>query len=303
MDNLAGKKIVFRTEGKVEIDDFEISPAAMGEVAVETLYSVVSPGTERASLSRAANSETEREGFPHFPGYSSVGRVVGLGPEVSDFHVGQLVAMNAPHTSHINVSVLSRDRVQFGAHSNIRLWPLPTGFGSEMCKDSAVFMLSVIALSGIRRARIEIGEPVLIIGLGPIGLCAAEYARLCGAFPVVGYDVCAARRARAIEFGFESILDKFDGESIRQANDAPAVVIDATGSPQATSLALSAVRTEGRVILLGSPRGTLHNFNFYEHIHRRSVTVIGAHQTVRPTLDSYPGHWTKRLMVNSYYVK
>jgi len=71
------------------------------------------------------------------------------------------------------------------------------------------------------------------------------------------------------------------------------VVIEATGSPEAVPTALKLTSNYGRVILLGSTRGE-STVNFYRDVHRKGVTVIGAHNSIRPKYESRHGWWTSR---------
>src|SRR5690606_35111546 len=55
------------------------------------------------------------------------------------------------------------------------------------------------------------------------------------------------------------------------------IVVDATGVPAALQDALRLVTDGGQVILVGSPRGIIQNFDSYWDLHGRSVSIIGAH--------------------------
>ncbi|MFN3420367.1 MAG: hypothetical protein ACK40X_01400 [Armatimonadota bacterium] len=72
------------------------------------------------------------------------------------------------------------------------------------------------------------------------------------------------------------------------------MVIEATGNPGAIPLAFKLARRMGRVILLGSMRGETKAVNFYSDVHRKGLVIIGAHESVRPQLDSSLGFWTAK---------
>jgi threonine dehydrogenase-like Zn-dependent dehydrogenase len=74
--------------------------------------------------------------------------------------------------------------------------------------------------------------------------------------------------------------------------NGPAVVIEATGSPEAVNDALALARAHGRVVLLASSRGVTET-NFYQDIHRKGLTVLGAHANAVPRHESSPGFWTR----------
>ena len=54
---------------------------------------------------------------------------------------------------------------------------------------------------GARKANLELGESVAVIGLRLIGQFALQFARLSGAFPAIGVDMIASRRSLCIDYG------------------------------------------------------------------------------------------------------
>jgi threonine dehydrogenase-like Zn-dependent dehydrogenase len=71
------------------------------------------------------------------------------------------------------------------------------------------------------------------------------------------------------------------------------VVLDATGIPQAIPEGLDLAAYRGRVVLLASSRGETERVNFYRDVHRKGLTIVGAHNSVRPRGDeSTRGYWT-----------
>ena len=204
MDSAApAKRVVFTAPGQVALEPFEPGEPDEGQILIETLYSAISPGTERAHLLAEPNTVTRERGFPFRPGYSNVGRIVRVGAAVKNFHVRQLVATVQPHQSHILLPATrgpelpaEKYRSQLGSayspdagiSSHHLIWPLEGEIDAATLKACATFNYAKVGLAGARSARIELGEAVLIIGLGPIGLYAAQYARLMGGFPVLGLD-------------------------------------------------------------------------------------------------------------------
>ncbi|WP_328875500.1 alcohol dehydrogenase catalytic domain-containing protein [Streptomyces sp. NBC_00287] len=104
-------------------------------------------------------------------------------------------------------------------YADINLVPLPEGISDE----AAVVLTdnAPTAWYGCRRARIQPGETVLVIGLGPVGLMAAQSAFAMGAARVLGADLVAERRAFAAGLGVEPV----EGEDAKAAvRDTEAVV-------------------------------------------------------------------------------
>jgi threonine dehydrogenase-like Zn-dependent dehydrogenase len=176
-----------------------------------------------------------------------------------------------------------------------RALKLPDGLKPEL---AVFFQMGSIALQGVRKARIELGEGVAVLGQGLVGQLALQFARLDGGFPAIGVDLSEGRRAISLRCGADAALDPraadFRDRLAEATGGGPAAVIEATGSPEPVKQALEIAGNGGRIILLGSTRGTSDDVNWYQDIHRRGLQIIGAHASVRPRHDRRPGYWTWR---------
>lgn len=283
---MKGRRIVFRDKGVVELEDFEITGPGEGEVLVKTKYSLISPGTETAFLYGLPNTPRK---YPQYPGYSAVGEVIEVGKGVASVGVGDLVCVR-------------------GRHSNLLLVPEEEAIRVPeriSLLDAVFFELAAISLQGVRKARIELGEEVLIIGAGVIGQLAAQFSKLAGGIPVVIADFIEFRLEKALESGVDLRMNLSEvsvEEGFRRFVGAPSapVVIEATGNPEAIITALRAARRLGRVVLLGSTRGET-TINFYSLVHRKGVSIIGAHISTLPQADSYPGFWTHQKEWDTFF--
>lgn len=264
---MKGRRVVWPEKGKVAVEDFELPPAGPGQVLVRTHFSLVSPGTERASL---LELPLVMGSFPKGAGYTASGTVLEVGDGVTSLHAGDRVTCVSGHATH---AVVSEEKV-------LRL---PGGVPLE---DAAWVNLAVMALLGPRLARIEVGEAVLIIGLGPMGQLAAQMSRLQGGVPVIGADLSDFRLGAAEKCG--TVPLKADAPDFRDRlleltdGEGPAVVMEVTGHPQPIMDALRAAAPGGRVILLATPRGVTESVDFCNTVHRRSLTVVGAYASRRP---------------------
>ena len=165
--------------------------------------------------------------------------------------------------------------------------------------QSALTIIAAMSLQEIRKARIELGESVLVMGLGLLGMFAVNLARLHGGLPVVALDFDLYRRKLAIQLGADAALspdeESFD-ERFRQLtqNRGADAVIKVTGSSEAVKQALRCASPRGRVVLLGCNRQLTDGMDFYQDVHKPGTSVIGAHNFLRPRHDSSPGYWTLR---------
>ena len=71
-------------------------------------------------------------------------------------------------------------------------------------------------------------------------------------------------------------------------------IIEVTGSARALEQALELAARQGRIALLGCTRVSDKPIDFYQMVHKPGVSIIGAHNFVRPSVDSYPGYWTRQ---------
>jgi 2-desacetyl-2-hydroxyethyl bacteriochlorophyllide A dehydrogenase len=274
---MQGRRVCWPEVGKATLETFEVREPAAGEVLIESERTLISPGTERAFFLGLPNAQGR---FPGYPGYSQVGRVIARGAGVERLEVGQRVVSSGGHASHV---VIRAERA----------WPAPEGLDPA---EAVYFNLGAIALQGMRKARVELGEAVLVLGLGLIGNLALQLARLQGALPALGLDLDAGRRELACTCGADLALDPAAPETEAAIATAtggrgPAVVLEATGSPEAVNDAFARAGHHARVVLLASSRGTSET-NFYRDVHRKGLTVLGAHANVVPPHDSSPGYWT-----------
>ena len=271
-------RVVFPKPGVVEVQEFDVASPGPDEVLIRTEVSLISPGTEGAGLMDRPNTGGK---FPKRPGYSNVGVVEEVGANVKAFAPGDRVASHAGHGDRVVVSV-DRGVVR-----------VPEGVKSE---HAAFSSLAAISLQAVRKARVELGESVLVVGQGLVGNLALQLARLQGGCPVIAADLDERRLvfSRKVEADGTIDMEKEDLVAATQAftgGEGAQVVIEATGEPEPIVPAFQAAAWCGRVVLLGSTRGETERVNFYQDVHKRGLTILGAHNAVRPKAERSAGFW------------
>ena len=261
--------VVWPAAGQVEIEERQLAAPGVGEVLLQAERTLISPGTERAFLLNLPNTSGN---YPQRPGYNFAGRVLELGPQVEGLAAGQRVVAPAPHAAH---ALVRADQV----------CPVPEAVALE---EAVFFNMGTIALQGVRRARVELGEGVAVIGQGLVGLLALQLARLQGGAPLIAVDPVESRLAQSRQYGADLALTP---QQARDLTPLPAVVIEATGAPEPINAAFQLAQAGGRVVLLASTRGETQ-VNFYRDVHRKGLTVLGAHNNARPGRESHQGVWT-----------
>lgn len=266
-------------DGVVFLKKEEIEEPSENQVQVAIKASVVSPGTERAFILTLENTDCN---YPRVLGYSAAGVVVKTGSGVTDFALGDRVAGIMPHTNIHNAE--SKNLVHI---------PKDVSF-----EQAAFVRIGVISMQAVRKARLELGEGALVLGLGLIGQMAAQLAKADGAAPVIGLDIVESKRKLAKELGCTYVFDSMEeglSESLRSINAGrlPQVVVESTGFPKPIEQAIQLSEKYGRVVILGSTRGSTE-INFYRDVHKKGIQIIGAHISCNPVDVSYPGYWTFR---------
>lgn len=258
----------------ITVEPFEVGEPGPGQVLLATEASGISPGTELAvytGVHQWLKDPTRAwPKFPFVPGYSAVGRVLRAGPGVARVKEGDRVIWPGRHQSHALLDVE-------GEAADI--WPIAEHVPAS---SAALLSLARFPLSALVQSQRILGQAVAVLGLGLIGQITARLYSAAGAFPVIGIDTVAGRRARAeATYGVQAI-DPAAGDALEQVRAMlggarPDVAVDATGVPAALADALRLVADGGQVVLVGSPRGTIQSFDTYWDLHGRSVTVTGAH--------------------------
>jgi len=232
-DSVTARAFWIRSPGSVGIQSETLAPLAPGEVGVRTLYSGISRGTE--SLVFAGNvpeSQYEAMRAPfqagHFPGPVKYGYIsVGIIEEGPADRIGQRVFCLFPH----------QDRYRVPASAAL---PLPPGLPPERAVLAANMETAINALWD---AAPMVGDRILVIGGGVLGLLAAWLCQKLPGTEVMLMDVNPARAAIARAWGLEFA---------RQVNTGyeADLVIHASGSSEGLGHALTAAGQEATIVEL-----------------------------------------------------
>lgn len=276
------KKIVFVSKNNAELLETEERLPSADEVRVKLAFSIISAGTEKACITGNEGAEEEFHiNFPTSSGYSGSGIITDVGSNVSEYKVGDRVMVHGGgHQQFCTVSV-----------KEIVL--LPENVSLE---EAAMVVVSGFSLAAVRKAKIELGQSILVVGLGLLGLFAVQYAKISGAYPIIASDFSAERRKKALELGADYAFDPSDPEYTAKIKELTGggvnSAIEVTGNPKALKQTLSVTAKFGKVILLGCTR-TMTNVDFYNDVHKPGIELIGAHSGARPQLESHFGMWTE----------
>jgi len=278
--------VVFQRPGFVELEDRAIVPPAAGQVLLQTRRTLISPGTELTILAgefAPGSAWASYARFPFVAGYSSAAEVVQIGPETTGLALGDLVAARAPHARYATVDADAVTCV----------------FARDVTLDHIPFTtLAATVMNSVRRARVGLGESVVVFGLGLLGQLAVRLARLCGARPVVGVDLVGARLAALPEDPAvlridASVTDARESVAAATGGRMADVVFEVTGNSRLIPSEFALLRAQqGRFVVLSSPRGEPTPFDFHDLCNWPSHTIVGTHVASHPPVETPDNPWT-----------
>lgn len=294
-----GKALILVEPGKVDFEEYEELELRTREVRVRTLFSGISHGTEMSwykgtnpHLSKAWDEDLQIYRFTRgqqghsvrIPGYEEVGKVIEAGSEVEGVAVGDVIYGGWGHQT----SAILSDNVAKHQKLPQKLDPI-----------LGVFLgIGVISLNGTLDASINIGENVVVFGLGTVGQIVVQLAKLSGA-QVIAVDLLSSRLELAKKLGADLVINVQDtdvGEKIKKltAGRGADVCIEASGKTKALHEAVRSCAYSSKVIALGFYQGEADNLYLGEEFHLNRMNVISSQMSgICPSLQHRWNH--KRL--------
>jgi predicted dehydrogenase len=271
--------------GKLSVEDVPSPTVQPGGLLVATRASLISVGTERATVGVAKKSlvgkamdrpdlvrkvvqKVQKDGLvdtakmvsarldaPAALGYSCAGVVLDIGDGVTGFAVGDRVACAGQnYASHAEVVFVPQN--------------LCVKIPKTVAYDDAAYVtVGAIALQGVRQADPKLGDVVAVIGLGLVGQLSVQLLRANGC-RVLAADPDTAKQALARDLGAEQAVapDALAAAAIAstEGNGVDAVLIAAsTKDSGPVELAGEITRKKGRVVVVGAVGMTLPREPYY----------------------------------------
>jgi 2-desacetyl-2-hydroxyethyl bacteriochlorophyllide A dehydrogenase len=231
--------------------------------------------------------------YPRILGHELGVEVVDLGPETeaAGLRTGDLCTVE-PYLTCGQCSACRRGKTNccaslktLGVHTDggMREWITVPAAKLHRAPNVPLDQLALVEMlcigaHAVRRAALTPGEPVLVIGAGPIGLSTIQFAQLAGAH-VIGMEMSDRR----IEFASShlGVQDWIDPRHEPAAalrtllgGDLPLTVFDATGSPRSMAQALHYVEQGGKLVYVGLVQAEIPIPD--AEFHRRELTLFAS---------------------------
>ena len=291
-----------RGDGHLRALEMAVPKMSPGHVAIRTVSSLISPGTEfggwRGLAAQRDSPQPKKD--PQTFGYSCTGVVAAVSDDVTDLRAGDRVAaIGAGYALHASFNLVPHN--------------LCTKLPDEVSFDDGAFaMLAATALHAVRRAAFGFGEYACVVGLGPVGLLTAMLLKLDGQY-VVGWDPVQSRCDISARLGADAAV--LPGEGAEAATmeftrgsglDGAVLAFGGEGSEVVKSLVGCMKRSPdghpcGVITVVGHPRFAYRDIESSGmsniDLRRASRTGAGYHDIPWETGIDYPPvfmRWTTR---------
>ena len=241
---------------QVEVREQPLTALAEGELLVQVECSAISAGTEMlvyrgqipnempldATITVLRSQQQDQQQYPLQYGYASVGIVKAVGAGVDAALIGQRVFAFQPHASHFIATPAA-------------VIPVP----ADIAAEDAVFLPNMeTAVNLIQDGSPALGERVVVLGQGIVGLLLAN---LLAQFPLTqlhGVDAIAVRRERALQLGVSSVFDPFLAADVNalkkqlrvaENNTGADLIYEVSGAPDALNLAIELSGFASRIVI------------------------------------------------------
>ena len=198
------------------------------------------------------------------PGHEYAGKVIECGSNVTHLKKGDLItALPSTGCGHCeachrgNLALCHKAPGVMGGYAELMRIPSEVAIklpATLSAADGALIEPLAVGLYGVRIARIQPGERILILGAGSVGLCVMYWARRMGAARIAAMSRSERRAPTATAMGADAFISygQNEVEAVTAAlGGPPDVVFECVGSPGFLTKAVGHVRDFGQVISMG----------------------------------------------------
>jgi alcohol dehydrogenase, propanol-preferring len=231
-----------------------------------------------------------------------VGLVAALGPDVTDFRIGDAVGVAWLHDACLRCEYCETGWETLCEHRHNTGYNVNGGFAEYVIASAAfaarlpdgvdfaaiapILCAGVTTYKGLKETEAKPGEWVVISGVGGLGHVAIQYAKAMG-LKAIGLDIAEDKLKLALSAGAEQAVNALDIDAVERVRDitgggAHGILVTAVSTP-AFAQALHMVRRNGTVSLAGLPPGEFP-IPIFDVVLKR-ITVRGSIVGTRHDLD------------------
>ena len=293
------KAAVVQAFGKpLVIEDVPMPVPGPGEILVK----VKACGVCHTDLHAASGDWPVKPVPPFIPGHEVAGVVAALGPDVTDFKLGDAVGVAWLHDACMRCEYCETGWETLCEHQHNTGYSVNGGFAEYVVASAAfaarlpagvdfaaiapILCAGVTTYKGLKETEARPGEWVVISGIGGLGHVAVQYAKAMG-LKVVALDIAEDKLKLARAAGADHAVNALSADAVESVmrdtgGGAHGVLVTAV-STAAFAQALKMVRRKGTVSLVGLPPGEFPTPIFDVVLKR--ITVRGSIVGTRRDLD------------------
>jgi S-(hydroxymethyl)glutathione dehydrogenase/alcohol dehydrogenase len=260
----------------------------VGQVLVKILYTTICG----AQINEIEAVKGVDKFLPHLLGHEASGKVIEIGPGVTNVEPGDTVVLHwrpsqgiqcQPPSYKWRHAKLNAGWVttfnEYAVVSENRMTVIPPDYD---LKIAPLLGCALTTAAGVinNDANVKIGESVVIFGVGGVGLNVVQFANVAGAYPIVAIDLLDSKLKKAKSLGATHLLNatriaNMDAEIRKIVGDnGPDKVIETTGGKSVIELAYNLTHPDGTCVLVGVPNEKVTIYTLPIHFNK---ILTGSH--------------------------
>tara|TARA_B100000575_G_C23087634_1_gene626883 strand:+ start:508 stop:1530 length:1023 start_codon:yes stop_codon:yes gene_type:complete len=289
--------VLVKSKSKLEIMDIELPELSFGQVLVKLKFS----GICGAQINEIDAVKGRDKFLPHLLGHEGTGIVEEIGDGVKTVKKGDHVVL---HWKKGNGIESNTPKYKYKGKIINAGWV--TTFNEKaivsenrVTKIDKKFNLKIATLMGCslttaygvvnNDANIKIGQSVIIVGLGGVGLNLVQACSLVSANPIVGIDINQKKIELAYKYGLDYGIKYLNNNSLKKKINAildgnkANIVIETTGISEMIELAYDLTSPDGKTILVGVPNKNINIYSLPLHFDKILKGSFGGN--TKPEID------------------
>jgi alcohol dehydrogenase (NADP+) len=251
---------------------FDRREPGAGDVQIEILYC----GVCHSDLHTVRN-EWRMTVYPVVPGHEIVGRIVGVGPGVTGFTVGDLAGVGCMVDSCRTCPECAAGLEQYCQKGAILTYNSPDthsggmtygGYATQivvrqefvlrvsdelpLANVAPLLCAGITTWSPLRHWNVSAGQKVGIVGLGGLGHMGLKFAHALGA-RVVLFTSSPGKAADARRLGADEVVFSKDADSLKPHAASFDFILDTVAAPHNLDALTSLLKRDGTLCLVGAP--------------------------------------------------
>jgi S-(hydroxymethyl)glutathione dehydrogenase / alcohol dehydrogenase len=261
--------ILVETKNPLTVADIRLpKELTCGQVLVKVHYS----GICGAQINEIEAAKGPDKFLPHLLGHEGAATVMEVGPGVKTVKVGDRVCMHWRPSDGIQSDTPSYDWegrkvnagwvTTFNQHAVVsenRLTPVSEDIDMKLLP---LFGCAVTTAVGVinNDAKLRIGQSLVVLGIGGVGLNIVQFASMVSAFPIIGVDIVDAKLDMGMRFGATKCFNAAKEKELESrilalvGSQGADVVVDTTGDARIIEQAYRLTHADGTTVLVGVPK-------------------------------------------------